>query len=129
MVRAASFTGCQSESFEPLGIVDGGPVDGERHAQCDDRFRVAQPRHDSGSGRSDVGEVPGVDGGETRASQAEQNATERVGPARSWSPSHTVASPPRAMVATRKTAALEGGVTTGWDTAMRLPTDNKPQKQ
>ncbi|MFI5630357.1 hypothetical protein ACIA8E_13405 [Streptomyces sp. NPDC051664] len=43
----------------------------------------------------------------------ERNATEQVEPARSGSPSPTVASPPCATVGTRKTAARDGGVTTG----------------
>ena len=52
--RAASFAGCQSESFgAALDIVDLLAIELEGHAQLDQRLHLALPRENAVAGRRD----------------------------------------------------------------------------
>ena len=71
MLRAASFAGCQSESFSAaLDVVDLLAIEFERHAQFDQRFHLALPRQDAVSRRRDRAQVAGADGRQRDAARS-----------------------------------------------------------
>ena len=70
-MRAASFAGCQSESFgAALDVVDLLAIEIERHAQFDQRLHLALPREDVVSRRLDVAQVAGADGRQRDAARS-----------------------------------------------------------
>ena len=67
---AASFAGCQSESFgAALHVVDLLAIEIERHAQFHQRVDLALPCDDAFSRRLDVAQVPGADGRQRHAAR------------------------------------------------------------